>query len=120
MHDMALSIDHDIPIMSILDVQYVARNRVRSHRLDKVQTSLLKRHALWVPIFRFEESNTKIIDLGSTHLISRGSIRNDVDETALWEGKNIQYIHEHRRSKERESPPDPLVHWSVYNGAVQS
>lgn len=36
MHDMALSVNHDVSIVSVFDLKNIASDRVCSHRLNKV------------------------------------------------------------------------------------
>jgi hypothetical protein len=51
MYDMPIRIDHDIPIMSILDLQNIASDRVRRHRLDEVESSNLERDSVDSAVF---------------------------------------------------------------------
>ena len=40
MYDVSLFVDHDVAIVSVLDLKQVAHQRVGSHTLDEVSTSL--------------------------------------------------------------------------------
>ncbi len=79
---MPIGIDHDIPIMSIFDLQDITSNRVCGHRLNEVETSLLERYRIDSTIL-VDEVGIKVIDFGTSHFVSRSSIRYDVDDTAL-------------------------------------
>lgn len=46
MDNMAFSVDHNVAVVAIFDLENVAGNRVRSHRLNKVQSSPLEGHCI--------------------------------------------------------------------------
>jgi len=87
--DVPFPIDHDIPVMPILDLQDVASHRVRRHGLDKVQSGFLERHRIDSAIL-VDEVGDEIVDLGSTHLVSRSCIWYNVDDTTLLESAGIE------------------------------
>jgi hypothetical protein len=82
MHDMTLPVNHNVPVVAILDLENVASHGVGSHGLDEVQPRLLEGNGVWCAILRNKERH-QIVDLCATHLITRGGVRNDVDDTAL-------------------------------------
>lgn len=82
MYDVSFSIDHDVTIVTVLDLQDITRHRVRRHRLDEVKTSSLKGDSFFSSIFGNEEVE-KVVNFGATHFIPRGGVRYHVDHTAL-------------------------------------
>lgn len=82
MNNMTLSIDHDVPVMAILDLQNVAYYGISGHGLYKVEAGLLKFDRVFSTIFRDEEIK-QIVDLRSPHLITRRRVRHDIDHTTL-------------------------------------
>jgi hypothetical protein len=80
--DTTSSVDHDVAVMTILDLNDVAEERVGRHRLDKVGASLLERDAVRAAVLEDEEAS-QVVDLGSTHLVARGRVRDHVDDSAL-------------------------------------
>jgi hypothetical protein len=79
---MALAIDHDIPVVSVLDLQDVTSHAIRRHRLDKVESSLLKGRRVDAAVLVHKVAE-QVVDLGSSHLISRGGVGNNIDYTTL-------------------------------------
>lgn len=79
---MAFPIYHDVSVVSILDLQNVASNRVRRHRLDEVETGPLKWYRIRTPVLRHKEIR-QIIDLGSSHFVPRGSIGDYINDATL-------------------------------------
>ena len=55
MNNMTLSIDHDVPVMAILDLQNVAYYGISGHGLYKVEAGLLKFDRVFSTIFRDAE-----------------------------------------------------------------
>lgn len=80
--NVTLAVDHNITVVSVLDLQNVACDRVCSHRLDKVETRSLELHGILATILGNEKVE-KIVDLCPTHLVSGRRIRYDVDNTTL-------------------------------------
>lgn len=83
MNDVSVTVNHDVAIVTVLDLEDVTRNRVRRHRLDEVEPGFLERDGVLAPILRDEEVK-KVIDFGPTHFISRSRVRNNVNDTALY------------------------------------
>lgn len=81
-HNMALSIDHDIPVMPILDLQDVTCHRICGHRLNEVKPGFLELECVGVPISRHEERK-QVVDLCSTHFVSRRRVRHDIYHSTL-------------------------------------
>ena len=79
---MSLTANHDVPIMSILDLQDVTSNRVCSHGLDKVKSGSLETGGILATIFCDEEV-LKIVHLCPAHFISRCGIWDDVNDPTL-------------------------------------
>ena len=67
---VALSVDHNISVVPILDLKDITSNGVRSHRLDEVQPGLLECNRMFSTVFSDEEIE-QVIDFGPSHLISR-------------------------------------------------
>ena len=67
-YDVPFGIDHDVTIVSVLDLQNIARHRVRCHGLDEVKTSSLKGDSFLSPIFGNEEVE-EVVDFGATHFV---------------------------------------------------
>lgn len=82
MNDVSLTVDHDIPVVSILDLKYIAGDRIGCHRLDEVQSSLLELHGVRTTI-ACHEKGEEVIDLCSTHFVPRCGIWNDVNDPTL-------------------------------------
>lgn len=55
MNNVSLSVDHDVSVVAILDLQDVTCDRVRSHGLDEVQARALERDGVLSSIFSDEE-----------------------------------------------------------------
>ena len=81
-NNMALPIYHDVAIVTILDLQYAASQRVGCHGLDEIQMRLLERHSIMNSIFRHEEAS-QIINLSPSHLVAGSGVRNHINDTAL-------------------------------------
>ena len=82
MDDMSLSIDHNISIMTVLDLQNVACKRIRGHGLNKIQPCLLERDAVLSAVFGYEEVD-QIVHLRTTHLITRSCVWYNIDNATL-------------------------------------
>jgi hypothetical protein len=68
-NDMAFTVDHYIPVMPVLDLQYVTCNRICRHGLDEVQPGLLESYSMFPAISRHKEIH-QVVNLCTTHLIS--------------------------------------------------
>jgi hypothetical protein len=79
---MAISIDHDISVVSILDLQDITSHRIRCHGLDEVETSLLESRSVHAAIF-VDKVPIQIVDLRSAHLVTRCSVGHNIDHSAL-------------------------------------
>lgn len=66
---VSLPVDHDIAIMTVLDLEYIARYGIRCHRLDEVHPCLLIRDGVLSAIFRNEEA-LEVVDLRAAHFVS--------------------------------------------------
>ena len=82
MYDMTLAVDHDITVVPVFDLQDVAGNRVRRHRLDEVQPRSLERDGVLAAVLGDEEVE-QVVDLGAAHFVARGRVRDYVDDAAL-------------------------------------
>lgn len=82
MDDVPFPINHDIPIVPILDLQDVACDGVSGHGLNEVQAGSLKGHGIFPSVFRSKESK-EIVDFSTTHLVSRRCVRYDINNSAL-------------------------------------
>ena len=69
MYDVTFPVDHDIAIVTVLDLKYIARYGVRCHRLDKVHPCLLIRDGVLSAIFRDEEA-LEVVNLRAAHFVS--------------------------------------------------
>ena len=88
MHYMTFSVDHDIAVVSVLDLQNIAGHRVRRHRLDEIQTGSLELYRVLATVLGDKEVE-KIVDLCTPHLVSRRGIRYDINDTTLY---NMSYV----------------------------
>lgn len=88
-NDMPFSVDHDVSVVTILDLEDVAGDGVGGHTLDEVHSSLLEGNRVDGSVLVDEEAE-EIVDLCSTHLVSGGSVGNDVDDSTLMKGKGIR------------------------------
>lgn len=79
---MPLAVDHDVSVVTVFDLQDIASNRVRRHRLNEVQSSLLERGCVDSAVF-VNEVSVEIVDFGSSHLVSGCGIRYDINDSAL-------------------------------------
>ena len=82
MDDVALAVDQDVPVVSILDLEDVAHHRIGRHGLDKVQASLLELDRVLSAVLGDEEVK-KVVDLRSSHLVTRGGVWHDVNDATL-------------------------------------
>ena len=83
MHDVSLSVNHDVPVVSVFNLKNVTGDRVRSHRLDKIQPGLLESDRVWRAVLG-DEKRQQVVNLCSTHLIARCGIGDDINDTALY------------------------------------
>ena len=67
---LALSVDHNIPVVSISDLKDVANDGVRSRRLNEAQSGLLESDRMFSTTV-FNEEIERVIDFCQSHLISR-------------------------------------------------
>ena len=79
---MAITVNHDVAVVPILDLENIASHGVCSHRLNEIQSSFLEGSSVWTAIF-VNEITVKVVDFGTTHFVSRRSVRHDIDDTAL-------------------------------------
>lgn len=49
-------VDHDIPTVTVFDLQDSTRNRICGHRLDEIEASVLERNDLFSTIIRYKKS----------------------------------------------------------------
>lgn len=82
MDDVAFPINHNVAVMSILDLQDIAGYRVRRHGLDEVESSLLERYGVDTPIL-VDEVGDQVVDLGAAHFVPGCGVWDDVNDTAL-------------------------------------
>ena len=80
--DMSLAINHNVPVVPVLDLENVAYNGVGSHRLNEVQPSFLKLDGVLATVFCDKEVQ-QIVDFCSSHLIARCGVWHNVNNTAL-------------------------------------
>ena len=55
MDNVAVPVDHDIAVVTVLDLQDIAGNRVSCHRLYEVQSGLLELHRIFSSVLRHKE-----------------------------------------------------------------
>jgi hypothetical protein len=67
---VALYVNQNILIVPTFDWKDVASDRVRSHRLDEVQSGPLEGDRMFSTML-FDEGIEKVVDFGPPHLISR-------------------------------------------------
>jgi hypothetical protein len=101
MNDMALPVDHDISVVSILDLEDVASDRVGGHALDEVHPRPLERNRVDRTVLVDEEAE-EVVDLRSAHLVSGGRVGDDVDDSALSKEKDVGQRRRERFSFRRE------------------
>lgn len=68
---VALSVNHDISVVPVLDLEDVTSDEVRSNRLNGVQPSLLEGNRVLSTIFADEETE-QVIGFCPSHLVTRG------------------------------------------------
>jgi hypothetical protein len=51
MHDMPFSVNHNIPIVTVLNLEDITSNRIGGHRLDEIEASALELNGLFSTIF---------------------------------------------------------------------
>lgn len=88
MNNVALPVNHDVPVVTILDLQDVASEGVRSHGLDEVQAGLLERDGVLAAVPGDEEVE-QVVHFSTTHLITRSGVGDDVDDTTLRQDVSI-------------------------------
>ena len=99
----AKPIDHDVPVVAVLDLDDVAEKRVGGHRLDEVGARFLEVDSVGAAVLENEEAS-KVVDLGATHLVSRRRVWNHVDDTALAEEDATLAERTHRKGAEIRTP----------------
>ncbi len=90
MHDVAFAVDHDIAIVTILDLQNVACDTVCCHGLDELQARLLEGGRVDAAVL-VDKVAEQVVDLCSSHLVSRGSIWHDINDTALGRCRGVSF-----------------------------
>lgn len=83
MHDVTFPIDHDVPVVSVLDLEDIACDRICRHRLNEVQSGFLEGSGVGAAVF-VNEITIKVIDLGSTHFIPGCRVGHHIDHTTLF------------------------------------
>jgi hypothetical protein len=78
----SVSVNHDVTVVTILDLYDVAEERVGGHRLDEVVAGLLEVDAVGTAVLEDEEA-AQVVDLGTSHLVSGRRVGNNVDDTTL-------------------------------------
>lgn len=68
MGDASSSINHDVSVVAILDLNNVAKERVGGHGLNEVDSGLLVANAIGAAVLENEKS-LEIVDFRPTHLI---------------------------------------------------
>lgn len=86
MHDVTLGIDHDVLVVSILDLENVLDEGVCCKTLTEFLLSLLELFALYLA---FSVLNYKVVEKGGAissfmNLINAHSIIDDFNEAAIW------------------------------------
>lgn len=79
---MALPVNHDVPVVTILDLQDVASEGIRGHGLDEVQAGLLERDGVLAAVPGDEEVE-QVVHFGTTHLITRSGVGDHIDNATL-------------------------------------
>lgn len=87
--DVPVAVDHHVAVVSVADLEQVAENRVGGHGPDEGDAGALEGLAV-LGTELSQEEGLEVVDLGSTHLITRGRVRNDVDDTALRRSRSVQ------------------------------
>lgn len=82
MYDVALSIYHNIAIVTVLYLQKVSDHAIRSHRLDEVATNVLELLGRLVAVLR-NEVLIHVAVCSTAELVSRRSIRHTFYHSAL-------------------------------------
>ena len=83
MHNVARPINHDIAIVPILDLQYVAQYRVGCHRLDESGSGRLEGRSVHFAETRAKEAE-QVVHFRPTHFVSRRGIRHYVNDAHLY------------------------------------
>lgn len=83
--NVSFAVYHDVSVVPILDLKDVTGNRVGRHGLNKVQPSLLEGNGILSSELTHEEAE-EIVDLCAAHLVSRGRVWDDINNTALSNG----------------------------------
>lgn len=68
MYNVTMAVNHDVSIVPVLDLQDVARHRVRRHGFDKVQAGSFEGDSIDRAIL-VDKVLVEIVDLCSTHLV---------------------------------------------------
>ena len=65
MNDVSLFVDHDVAVVSILDLEQVADHRVGRHRLDEIFSSSLELLSRLIPVLVLEVSVQALVGLAT-------------------------------------------------------
>ena len=79
MRNAPFSVYHDVAVVSILELKNVAEDGVGGHGLDEIASGPLKCDRLLRTELEQEERG-EVVDLGSSHLVARRSVGDDVDD----------------------------------------
>ena len=82
MDDVAFPVNHDVSIVTVLDLKDIACDGICRHRLDEVQSSFLERDGIDAAVL-VDEVSKEIVDLRSAHFVARRGVGHDVNDTAL-------------------------------------
>ena len=82
MNDMSISINHDVAIVPIFNLKNIASDGVSGHRLNEIHSRVLETDRIWTTELAYEEV-LKIVYLCPSHLISRRSIWNHINDATL-------------------------------------
>ncbi len=82
MDDVTLVVNHNVAIVPVLDLENVARERIRRHGTDKVEPGLLVRRRLF-PAILVDTVKIEVVDVLAAHFVARGGIWHNVNHTTL-------------------------------------
>ena len=82
MNDVSFFVDHNVSVVSVLDLQQKTDDRVRSHRLDEVLARRLELLGCLVAVLVLEVGEQTFVGL-ATNLIARLCVRNTLDNSTL-------------------------------------
>ena len=84
MNDVSLFVNHDVAVVSILDLEQVADHRVGRHRLDEIFSSSLELFSRLIPVLVLEVGVQALVGLSTDLQCKMKKIVTSFDKFIFW------------------------------------